>query len=78
MQTFRHPIIGFLCMIIGVRAVVDDGAHSFYLLIDDVFEFSRGAKDIVVMSLEVHLLALAHLSDGIKKFSSVHTSFMIK
>lgn len=59
-------------MIFGVRAVVDDGAHSFYLLIDDVFQFPSGAKNVVVMSFKIYLLALAHLGNCVKKFSSVH------
>lgn len=59
-------------MIFGVRAVVDDGAHSFYLLVDDVFKFPRGAKYIVVVGFEICLLTFAHFGYSIKEFSCIH------
>lgn len=64
-------------MIFGVRAVVDDGAHSFYLLIDDVFKFPSGAQSQLVAASEVSLLTLAHLGDGVEKFARVHALFII-
>lgn len=65
-------------MIFLVRAVVDDGAHSFNLFVNYVFQLSRGAKRQIVARSEIRLLALAHFGDLVKEFLCVHMSLMIK